>query len=391
MAAGLGHTTITATDPVTAIAGSTTLNVTNVVSGGSLLTPRAYHTATLLSSGQILVTGGWEAYFAGAGLMTAELFDPSTNSSTSTVSLDQGVFYHTATLLNDGSVLIVGGQLNNSSADATTQAEIYQPSSGTFAVLGGLNIPRQQHTATLLQDGRVLIVGGFSQTRGDAVASAEIFDPASGFAYTNGNLTFARYGHSATLLPDGRVLIVGGFSFAMGELNDAELYDPFADTFSYVGPLSAAAGFGHTATLLPNGTVLIAAGIYNAGVNPSPSNIAELYAPGHGLGTFSQTGNLGTARYFHTATLQSNGTVLFTGGQIDGNGTPTADAEVYDPASGTFAPAGPLYTARDAHTATPLGDGRVVVTGGVVSSVIPVPNQSTLSLTSTVELYPKAP
>jgi hypothetical protein len=133
------------------------------------------------------------------------------------------------------------------------------------------------------------------------------------------------------------------------------------------------------------------AGIYNAGFAPFASNVAELYIPDQAQGTFAQTGTLITARYFHTATLQSNGTVLVAGGQVDGNGTPTADAEVYDPAKGTFAPASPLNMPRDAHTATLLGDGRVLVTGGVVSSVIPAPNQSTLSLTSTVELYPKAP
>ena len=378
-AQGFGLTKITATDPVTQIAGSTTMIVpnSNFDSGASLLTARSNHTATLLTnSGKVLVTGGWAAYASGPGLNTAELLDPNT-SSVETDSLAQGVFYHTATLLSDGmSVLIAGGQLNNSSFDATTQAEIYQ-SDGTFRKLSnGLNVARQQHTATLLpRTHKVLIVGGYSQTQGDAVNTAEIFDPTTEtFAPTSGSMAAARYGHSATLLGDGRVLIVGGFNFTAGELTSAELYDPTTDTFSSVGQLSVAAGFGHTATLIPDktdptkpGKVLIAAGIYDAGFAPYPSNTAELFDPASGTGT--KTGSLITPRYFHTATTQSNGTILFIGGQVDGNGTPTANAEVYDPASGTFSQASALSIPRDAHSATLLLDGRVLVIGGVVSSV----------------------
>jgi hypothetical protein len=303
--------------------------------------------------------------------------------------------------LNDGRVLIVGGQLNNSSANATNQVEIYDPGSGLLTHLGALNIPRQSHAATLLQDGKtVLITGGYSQTQGDAVNTAEIIDTGSGqISLLQSHMTAARYGHSATLLGNGKVLIVGGYSFAAGELTSAELFDP-SGTFTSTSPLTVAAGLGHSATWIPDptdpnkpGRVLIAGGIYHAGVSPSASGTAELYDGDSG--TFSQTGSLTTARFFHTATtLQSNGpangTILFTGGQIDSNGTPTSDVEVYDPQSGTFSPspAGPLNIPRDAHTATQLGvGGPVIIVGGVVSTVIPA-DISTLLPTSSVEFYP---
>jgi uncharacterized protein YjdB len=389
----IGEATISAT--VGTVFGSTPLYVTNVASpaASSMLTMRYGETATLLGDGRVLVTGGSGAYASGSGLSSGEIYTPVTGgygTFAATASLPLGVFNHTATLLPSGSVLIAGGQLDYTTANATNQAEVYDPIAGTFAPAAGLTIPRQQHTATLLQSGLVLIAGGYSQNPGDAVNSAELYDPVAGtFTLTLGSLATPRYGHTATLLSDGRVLIVGGYSIAFGEQSTAEIYDPATQMFSAAGSLTAAAGFGSTATLLPNGKVLIAAGINGAGFAPTPSNAAELYDPI--LGKFTQTGSLTTARYFHTATLEIGGKVLFVGGQVDGNGTPTFTAELYDPSAGTFTPTVALNTARDAHAAVRLGDGSVLIVGGVVSSVLPAPSTSTLSVTPTAEFYPPAP
>jgi hypothetical protein len=380
-----------------AITGSTPLYVTNVASpaASSMLTARSGETATLLATGKVLVTGGWGTYGSGSGLSSAELYTPVTGgygTFAATDSLLQGVFFHTATVLPSGKVLIAGGQLVNASPSATTQAEVYDPATGTFTPAAGLLIPRQQHTATLLPSGLVLIVGGYSQSQGNAVSSAELYDPVAGtFTLTLGSLATARYGHTATLLNDGRVLIVGGYNFTFGEQSSAEIYDPVTQMFTAAGSLTVAAGFGSTATLLPSGKVLFAAGINGAGsAAPTASKTAELYDPT--LGTFTQTGSLTTGRFFHTATLEADGKVLFVGGQVDGGiGTPTFTAELYDPSmgtNGTFTPTVALNTARDAHAAALLSDGTVLIMGGVVSSVLPAPNTSTLSVTPTVEFYP---
>ena len=384
--------TFTSADPN--YSGATNSSASINITGSCLVTARSNETATLLSDGRVLVTGGAGTY-GGSVLSSAELYSPVTGTFTATDSLHQGVFYHTATLLPSGKVLVAGGQLSYMSADGTAQAEVYDPGTGFFTPTAGLTIPRQQHTATLLADGTVLIVGGYSQTAGDAVSSAEIYDPMQGtFTSTNGPPATARYGHTATLLNDGtgRVLIVGGFSSG-GELTSAELYDPSTGGFSPAGNLVAAAGFGSTATLLSNGQVLIAAGINGAGYAPTPSTAAELYDPS--AGTFTQTGSLTQGRYYHTATLRADGKVLFVGGQIDGiTGTPTPTAELFDPAGGTngaFIPTTDLNTARDAHAAVRLSDGSILIAGGVVSSVLPAPDTSTLSVTPTVEFYPPAP
>ena len=156
----------------------------------------------------------------------------------------------TLTLLTNGQVLITGGQVDQGPA-ASNQANIYDPATKTFTpTSSSMNSARLGHTATLLNDGTVLIVGGQSDST-TYLASAEIFNPTDGgFTLTSGHLTTPRAGHTATLLADGTVLIAGGFNGSV--LSSAELYNPQTQTFTVVGPLTTAR-YTHTATLLPNG------------------------------------------------------------------------------------------------------------------------------------------
>jgi hypothetical protein len=254
----------------------------------------------------------------------------------------------TATLLQNGMVLVVGGQPGSSTA-AIGATELYNPATGTFSSTGGLNTPRYLHTATLLTDGTVLIVGG--QINGVFVPTAEIYNPIPGtFTNTTGNLNTARSSHTATLLADGTVLIAGGYNGSV--LNSAEIYNPATKTFTNVGPLTSGR-LGHTATLLPNGKVLIATGL---------STSAELYDSVSQ--TFTLTGSLNTSRQSPSATLLSTGKVLIAGGLQSNGTTGIGTAELYDPAAGTFSFTGSLNNARGAHTATLLPDGTVLVAGG---------------------------
>jgi hypothetical protein len=369
---------------------------------GNMAAARNSHTATMLNDGTVLIAGGLAAYASGSGLNSAELYNPSTGVFTSIASpLNLGVFNHTATLLNDGKVLIAGGQLAWTPADATAQAEVFDPVTGAFTPTVGLTIPRQQHTATLLPNGKVLIVGGYSQSQG-AVASAELYDPMAGTFTATGSLANARYGQTATLLNNGNVLIAGGYS--AGELSSAELYDPIQQTFS--STTDAATGstttlneprFLHTATLLNSGQVLFTAGV-NASSYPNPSSTAELFDPTTGDFRYTTDINgaqtfLNTARYFHSVSLGNNGMVLIAGGQIDGNGTPTPYTELYDPVAQTFTYTADintnltaLGTARYDATSTLLTNGNVLIAGGV-TSVIPVVFPTSLFATASAELY----
>ena len=129
---------------------------------------RDRHTATLLQDGRVLVVGGGgEGY---ASRTSVELYDPATGTFSRTGSLKTGRWLHTATLLSDGRVLIAGGRSPNDSTYAS--AELYDPRTGKFTSTGSMKASRQQHTATLLPDGRVLIAGGFQQkARPDGTSS----------------------------------------------------------------------------------------------------------------------------------------------------------------------------------------------------------------------------
>ena len=130
--------------------------------------------------------------------------------------------------------------------------------SGTWSATGSLGTARLSHTATLLPNGQVLVVGGgYGST---VLASAELYDPASGTWMTTGSLVTRRTEHLATLLLNGKVLVTEGFNFDGDTLVGAELYDPANETWEATGHISVDVGV--TATLLPNGKVLQAGGIY---------------------------------------------------------------------------------------------------------------------------------
>ncbi len=263
----------------------------------------------------------------------------------------------TATTLQNGKVLILGGLAGGS---LVAQGELYDPTAGTFAKTGSLSTPRFNHTATLLNNGKVLIAGGQVDAGGGTFtesASAELYDPSSGTFSATSNLNQARKGHTATLLSNGLVLIAGGNGLS-GDPAQAELYDPNANTFSPSGSLNTARD-GHTATLLSDGTVLIAGGETSPGGTMLSS--AEIY--NSTSGTFTVTGSLNVASTGHAATLLSSGKVLIGAG--NGVSAALARTELYDPVAKTFALSGSLTTARSLFTATLLSNGQVLFVGGV--------------------------
>src|ERR1035441_8109093 len=264
-----GHTATLLTNGQVLVAGGgvSSAELYNPVTGvwtytGSLGVALTGHTATLLTNGKVLVAGD------------GELYDPVTGVWTHTGSPVTPRYYHTATLLPNGKVLVAGG----SRKDVTlASAELYDPATGHWTVTGNLGTARERHTATLLVSGQVLVAGGFNYNGSNDVtlASAELYDPATGHWTATGSLGAARYGHTATLLTNGKVLVVGG----NGSVSFAELYDPTTGTWSPTGSLGGTI-YDHTATLLANGQVLVAGGFYqwDGGVNMVVGG--ELYDPG---------------------------------------------------------------------------------------------------------------
>ena len=213
---------------------------------------------------------------------SAELFHPA-GRGTSTGELNIGRYAHTATLLPNGKVLVAGGMGSDTCFTPTSSAELYDPDTATWTPTGSLNTARFDHTATLLQNGLVLVAGGYA---GGYLNSAELYDPATGTWHPTGSFKTIRalwYDNSITsspLLPNGKVLVVGTSASAVS----AELYDQETGTWSSTRPPSIVAGH---MVLLPNGKVLAVSSQDNfwdyavSGQSPSAYNgtWSELYDP----------------------------------------------------------------------------------------------------------------
>jgi uncharacterized protein (TIGR03437 family) len=316
---------------------------------GALGTARSLHTATLLTNGKVLVVGGFTP--DGQVTATAELYDPATGQWSATNSPGTPRVNHIAVRLLNGKVLIASGG-NGQFGVALTSAELYDPDTGNWSAAANLNVGRGVPKAILLADGKVLVVGGAGS------ATAEVYDPANNMWRSTGPMNSVRLLHTVTLLPDGRALTVGGNSTS-ATLRSAEVYNPASNNWTLTGQLSHARQV-HAAVSLSNGQVLVSGGA-PAGNNPFLTQ-AELYDPASGQ--WSATGSMTTPRANHTLTLLPNGNVLAAAGSAADSGARLRNAELYNPATGNWAATADLNATRTNHTATLLSNGKVLVAAG---------------------------
>jgi N-acetylneuraminic acid mutarotase len=234
---------------------------------------RSFHSATLLTNGKVLIAGGRGENTT--TLASVEIFDPDANSWSAGGSLAEAREYHAVTLLPDGQVFVIGGQGNNNSH--LSSCERYNPATNSWTQAGALAEARTRHTATLLANGKVLVAGGYGNIPfyPNFYAAATLYDPATNSWSPAGTLNELRGSHTATLLQNGKVLVAGGNNFGKSFIDSAELYDPDTNSWSGTSPLIEAR-YGHAAVLLPSGRVLAAGGW---GSSNGYLGSAELYGP----------------------------------------------------------------------------------------------------------------
>jgi hypothetical protein len=319
------------------------------------------HTATLLNNGLVLIAGGY-ATAPPQPPVAPQLYDPVIGTVTPTAGgMNTPRSQHQATLLNNGTVLITGG--NDQTSAPTYVVEVFDPAAETFTGIGNAPVYFTANTATLLNDGTVLLTGGTQGVYGAATNTAWIYNPVTNSFIATGNpMNYARWNHTATLLNNGQVLIAGGLDASFSDLATAEVYDPAAQTFTLTTSTMNSARANHTATLLNNGTVLLASS------TATNTNNAEVYDPVAGTFTLT-TSDMIDPRFNPASALLSNGTVLVAGG-TDSNGR-TSNAELYDPVAGTFKATGSMNAGRYDFTATRLGNGTVLVVGGWTTGPTP--------------------
>ena len=302
--------------------------------------------SAVLSNGNLLFSGGESSTDGGAStiiLDSAEVYNSSSQTFTLTTgNMNTARWFHTGnTTLSNGDVLIAGGT-DGGFDTAYDTAELYNPSTGTFSyTTGNMVTGRFQHTATVLNNGDVLLVGGYTAAgynSGTPLASAELYNPTTQtFTSTAGSLNIARAQHSAVLLNNGDVLIVGGYNASGGVENTAELYDPNLQTFTKLTSTMSAGRAIFTTNVLWNSQVLVAGG---SDANGNPLSSTDIFDPA--TNTFSPGPTMNTARYYHASTNLQVGNVLVAGGIAEDNangtitGTPyqlyyTSAAETYVP------------------------------------------------------------
>jgi N-acetylneuraminic acid mutarotase len=292
---------------------------TGVTATASMSVPRSRPAATVLGDGSVLVAGG------DGNETSADRYLPTLGRWIPASRLTSPRWGHTATLLRDGRVLVTGGAMATGCCERTalSSTEIYNPVSNTWTPGRSMGTVRYSHTATLLADGRVLVVGGNGglppRTQ---LASAEIYDPSTDAWTPISDMSVARVEHTATALPDGKVLVAGGANEDTYWFT-SEVFDPKTGRWSRTGDMAAPRA-GHTATAWGDARILVAGGLSQYS---HPLATAEIYDPD--TGQWDKAVSMKAPRYLHTATLLSDGKrIAFIGGWNGQTGA-TGDVALY--------------------------------------------------------------
>ena len=322
-----------------------------------LAVPTASPSVVTLPNGDVLVTGGLSS--GSTPTATTEIWDtvrgvwkPGPNMVVKRVG-------HTATLLDDGTILISGGVTGSG---VTSSAEILNITARSSLTLPSMTFARASHSAILLSNGKVLVTGG-SDFVSNTWRQAELYDPATHRWLPGGTMALARVSFAMTMLPDGTPLAIGG-----DKNGTSEKYNPSTNSWSgTLKMISQRSSFG--SVTLRDGRVLVSGGLLNS----LPLKTAEIFDPSKS--SWAATGSMGTARASFSITAMKNGSVLVAGSYSQQGTTNTS--EFFHPSNSTWTKAPPMVIARGGQGFARLANGTVLAVGG----------RTAVGVTSSVELF----
>ncbi|MEO0650345.1 MAG: kelch repeat-containing protein, partial [Planctomycetota bacterium] len=316
-------------------------------------------------------------------VQSVELYNPATQSFDFFPNgLAAPRTVHTATLLDDGRFLVLGG--TNAADQVVNTGEIFDPATGTSTPIAPMSTQRTQHTATKLNDGRVLIVGGVSNfdlndplsALGSAIASSEIYNPTTNSWSSGPNLPDPTFGHTATLLPSGNVLIAGGvrvaslFGVPVPSISDTcRRYVAGSNSYSNVPNIPGPRVY-HGAAALNDGRALVFGGADGNLITLTFTALSSSFTYSEGSNSWTPVGSLGVARGYVEAATTASGSVLAAGGlaTVDvasGTGLPAVTIERFDPSTGQWTPAATQLSVRNIPRAVAVDNGqRLLIVGG---------------------------
>jgi N-acetylneuraminic acid mutarotase len=342
----------------------------------SLHVARSAHTATLLPNGTVLVVGGEDAQRN--MLDSIELYDPVAGQWTELGHMPEGRSNHTAVLLANGKVLVAGGGQANSEglpsgAGVTDTVLLIDASAGVDAgtlvtTTSPLTIGRSHHVAALLPSGDVLVAGG-SPSAGDAgttplpLKEAEIYDPVAGTWSVVSSTLTVARAMASSAVVGGKVVIAGGYTSDGTTPVAVDVFDPTAQTFSSPGSLAGAGRVFGAMTALAGATSAVMAGGISFG-----SITSDFLDEGelYSAGAWQTSGSIGGERDALAVVALADGRAVALGGFTDLPGyAPVPIAAIYLPAENAWYPSGALSVARSSATATVLQNGKILVVGGL--------------------------
>jgi N-acetylneuraminic acid mutarotase len=326
------------------------------------------HEVATTPGGKVVLLGGQISRCGFTGNLASsrvQVFDPVTNGLTELPPMRQARNFFPVVSLPDGRIMVIGGRIGwnaqTNHLDFTSSVEVFDPRSNTWTELASMSVPRAYHTATLLNDGRVLVVGGADNS------ATEVYDPRTNAWTTHASPFGIRYNHTATLLPSGDVLVAGGSDgnqheypeyYAISQANTA-VFSARRNVWHAKAPLPAPRHF-HTATLDPDGRVLVVGGVNRFSME-NGMVFRDMVAYDPRANAWSTSGALPQARQGHQVAVLRNHDLLAVGGQpFDPSSTDRMDI-----ATLTWSASAPLASPMFANvTLTSLPDGRVVGIGG---------------------------